>query len=111
MSEARRRLGGHREPHGCAHFLADGLCHVGNTVLVDVDDLGQQVDPLLARRLGIRLERRDRGGYRAVDILDAAQGDLSDDLLGRGIDHVEALAVDRVDPLAVDVELGFVRHG
>ena len=46
-----------------------------------------------------------------VDVGGRAGGDVAGDLLGGGVDHVQALRRDRIDPLAVDVELHVLAHG
>src|SRR5690606_17962497 len=48
---------------------------------------------------------------RRVDVLDAAQGDGGNDLLGRRGDHINGVVCAGLDPLPVDVELCFVAHG
>ena len=59
-------------------------------------------------RARIALEGAPRGGDGAVDVLRAAHGDDAGDRLGGGIDDLEFLGLDRVDPGAIDIELPVV---
>ncbi len=59
------------------------------------------------RTTGTRRARRRRRDRRPG----AADRDLGERLLGGRIDHVEQGGLQRIDPLAVDVELLFVLHG
>ena len=88
-----------------AHLLAHRLRDVLEALVVDFEDAPEQRQPL---GLGGQRKGRERGlGRRdgAVDIGLRADRNLRVGLLGRRIDDVEQRRLDRVDPLAVDVEL------
>src|SRR5262249_36587077 len=78
--------------------------------LVFGEDRLQELEPLLAGRAAKAREGPARGGHGAVDIGGAADGDLGVGFLGRRIDDVEELRLDRIDPVTVDVELLLVSH-
>ena len=110
MPEAGRRLGAVGQGGGRAHLFADRGRHLGDSRLVDVDDALQEVDAFLPRGLRIGVERGDGCRDGPVDVVDIAEGNLADGLLGGGVDHVETLARQRLDPFAAHIELGSVTH-
>ena len=110
MRRAHGRLRTLRQPHGGAHFFRDGLGHVLVAVLQLRHDAHEQVHALLARGLGPGLERLAGGLHGAVHILGAAERNAAGDGFGGGIDDVERLGRNRVDPFAIDVELQIVAH-
>lgn len=71
------------------------LGQVGQLQQVDAALLGRDLAPLA-------LESLPCGGNGEVDILLGGLGDGADDLLCGGIDDLEGLLVDALDPLVVD---------
>ena len=111
MAEAGGCLGGVGQGGGSAHLFADRGCHLWNSRLVDVDDALEEVDAFLPRGLRIGVERGNgRCDGRRLTSVGIAERDLADRLFRGGVDHVETFARQRLDPLAVDVELGAVTH-
>lgn len=73
-------------------------------LLEQIGQLQQQASPLGGGSLLPRaLECLAGGSYGQVDILLVTLVNLGDNLLGGGVDNVELLLVDRLDPLAVNV--------
>src|SRR5690606_10166343 len=93
-----------------AHFFGDRFAQLAFAAQV----LGlygfKQVEPVLHRNLRIAGERLASGGDRLVDVGRRAERDLARNFLCRGIDDFGGAGGDRVDPLAVNVELGVIAH-
>ena len=70
----------------------------------------QQLDALLARRTGIGFEGPAGCGHGLVDVGGGAETDTAVHFFGGRIDNVERARLDRVDPLAIDVELELFEH-
>lgn len=91
--------------HGDGLSVVEGL-DGGEEVGVLLGDVGElvQVDGTLGGGdlLPNALERLARGGDGDVDILLGSLVDGTDYLLGRGVDDLEGLLVDALDPLVVD---------
>ena len=110
MTEAGAGLKPLCEAQGGAHLIGDGGTDVLQPSLVDLDDLGQQLDALLARREREGLERAPRRRHRLVDIRRRAESDLVQGLLGRGVDDGKRLLRPGILPGTVDVELETLNH-
>jgi len=93
-----------------AHFLADRLRNVLKTLVVDFENTPQELQPVLLRPYGEGRESGLGGGDCLVDILGGSYGDPGIGLLRRGVDNVEHCGLDRIDPLAVDVEFQMIVH-
>ena len=74
------------------------------------EDRAQQILPLLRRGAGKGREGGARGGDGAVHVLGAADRDLGEGFLGGGVDDIEQLRFQRVDPGAVHIVLPFMLH-
>src|SRR5882757_710796 len=93
------------------HLARDGVARLVPALVVFRQDRAQQVQPLLPGGAGEGWEGQPGRRHGAVDVGRAADGDLGERLLGRRVDDVKQGGLDRVDPLAVDVELFLVLHG
>ncbi len=111
MAHADRNLGALGEVGGGAHFLGHGGGQVAEALLVFGQDAAQDFQALLAGGLAPGREGLAGGHDGLVDVSGAAKRDLAADVLGGGVDDVEGLLLDRIDPLAVDVELQVLAHG
>ena len=110
MGDADRRLSALREAGGRAHLLGDRLGDIAEPLLVLGLDALQQVDALFPRGLGVGREGLAGGGDGLVDIGGGAGRDVSADLFGGGVDDIEALGGDRIDPLTIDVKFHVFAH-
>ena len=110
VAHAGRRLCGVGEADGRAHLLGHGRRDIAHPRLIRSEQLLEHLDAFLARRLREGLEGLLGCRYGAIDVFGRAHGDLADGLFRCRIDDVQRLLADRVDPLAVDVELQCVIH-
>ena len=110
VTESGGGLRGLRQPQRCADLLADDVGELLHAAGVHADDAVEQREALVLARQRERLERGLGRGDRGVDVVGAAHRDRLDRLLGGRVDHIERVARERRDPLAVDVELLDVIH-
>ena len=101
ISQRRRR----------AHFLGHRLAKIGGAFLEFLEDALQHFNALLAAGLGPAGESLARGGDRTVHVGGRTKRDLAGDLLGRRIDGLDGLTLNRVHPGAIDVEFEILAHG
>ena len=99
---------GHRQRR--AHFVGDGGADLLHAALVDLDDLFQQCDALLAAGLRIRQEGALGGGNGLVEVGLGAERNFIHRVFGRGIDDGGGLLDGGIDPGAIDVELHAIDH-
>lgn len=91
--------------HGDGLAIVQGL-DGGQEIGVLLDNVGELENHgatgLRSDLLPCRLKRQTGGGNCGVDILFGGLADRGDDLFGGGIDDLELLLVDALDPLVVD---------
>ena len=68
-------------------------------------DCLQEIDAFFTCRLRVRLERGLRCGDGFIYISRRAQADTPVSLFGRRINNVQGTRFNRVNPLAIDIEL------
>ncbi len=100
-----------RERHRGAHFVADRGSEILAALLDLALDRAQQLEPNVAAGKLPLLECAPRGDDRLVDIGGAAERDMTDHLFGGWVLDLAGVGLDRIDPLAVDVEFGAIAHG
>ena len=110
MTHAGRNLGRLSEPHRGAHLVGNGFRHVGGTFLDAGGDLLKQLGAELDRGLRERGKRLLGGLHGLVDIGMGAERDPGKRLFGGGVFDVQRPRLDRVDPLAIDIEFEIVLH-
>ena len=110
VAEADRHLRGVGEADGGAHLLGDRGGEVTHAVLILGDDPVDDLEALLDGGLTPGLEGASGGFHCGVDIGSASDRDLPGGLLRGRVDHVDDVELGGFHPLAVDVELGDVRH-
>src|SRR5208283_3662419 len=108
MADANPCLRLFRECDGCAHFNGDRLDDFIVVRLVGAKDSLHERQALLGSgaRIGVECAARSHDG--TVDVLGTAHRYDAGYLFGGGIDDLEFLGLDRVDPSAIDVKLPIV---
>jgi hypothetical protein len=92
------------------HLVGDGGADLLHAALVDLDDLFQERDALLAAGLRIGHEGALGGGNGLVEVGLGAERNFVHRFFGRRIDDGGGLLDGGIDPGAVDVELHAVDH-
>ncbi|MHC2383826.1 hypothetical protein ACVIHA_008248 [Bradyrhizobium liaoningense] len=110
MAEAGAGLELFRHRQRRAHLVGDSSADLLETALVDLDDLRQQRNALLAAGLGEGGKSALGGGDGLVHVGLGAQRNLVHRLFRRRIDHGGGLLDGGIDPGAVDVELHAIDH-
>ena len=86
----------------------NGLGNFAVVRLVGGEDAFQELQALGGGRVRIAVECTARRHDGPIDIFAAAHRNDAGDFLGGGIDNLEFLGVDRVDPRAIDIKLPIV---